>query len=196
MTYPIDVPFKKTRLLFLLLASVGFMGLCVWYITGPERLQGLPVATWVVALVGWIGLIMTMTASFFIIRMVRKNKVAIRIDTSGVHDHSTGISIGRIDWEDILEFRSTSVLGNHFILVDVNNPEEYISRGAGTLAQKSLNANFQRYGAPVTISTNNLQMKHEELLALLQNELKGFRALPDDLRLTLKNSVSKEWRKV
>jgi hypothetical protein len=126
--------------------------------------------------------------------MARRNKAAIRIDTSGLHDYSTGISIGRIDWEDILEFRSESVFGNHFILVDVSHPEDYITRGEGTLAQKSLNANAKKYGSPITILTDNLQMKHGKLLALLQIALTIFRALPDDLRSTLKDPLPREWR--
>ncbi|TXF90528.1 hypothetical protein FUA23_05360 [Neolewinella aurantiaca] len=192
MNYPIDIGFKKWRIYLLLAATLAFVLLCGWYITGPT--EGFPFPPWVLMTIGWVGLLFFSVTLFYIGRMLRRNLPALRIDTTGLHDQTTGTAIGRIGWEDIEGFRSASMLGNHFILVDVSNPEAYLLRGEGQLAQRGLRANHKKYGTPIVIVTNNLKTKHEELLALLQDELKTYRALPEDLRTELREALPGELR--
>lgn len=192
MNYPIDIGFKKSRIFFLLAAALVFILLCGWYITAPS--EGFPFPPWVMVTVGWAGLLFFGVALFYIVRMLRRNQPALQINTTGLYDRTTGVAVGRIDWEDIEGFRSKSVLGNRFILVDVTDPEEYIRRGEGKLAQKALRANFKKYGAPITIGTDNIKIDHDELLTILEGELKNYRALPDDLRMELREALPRELR--
>lgn len=192
MNYPIDIGFKKWRIYLLLVAALAFVLLCGWYITSPAG--DFPFPSWVLVSVGWLGLLFFSMAFFYIVRMLRRNQPALRIDTTGLHDRTTGIAVGRIDWEDIEGFRSTSVLGNHFILVDVADAEEYTQRGEGRLAEKALRANHKKHGTPIAIVTNNITMDHDELLSLLEGELKNYRALPDDLREELREPLPRGMR--
>lgn len=94
-------------------------------------------------------------------------KAGIIIDEKGIWDNSSGVSVGLIEWDDILGIRKVSVSGTSFLLIDVSNPEKYINRLSGVIKKIAVKANKKNYGTPISISANGLKTK----LDILENQI-------------------------
>jgi len=88
------------------------------------------------------------------------------IDSTGITDNSTGFSAKHIKWTNIVEVKSFNMVIVKFIIVIINNPEEYFEK------YKHGKLDYKLTGSPVNIYTNVLKCKHKELANILQNKLK------------------------
>lgn len=174
MNYPINIQLKKSQA-YLMLAS----GL-------PLLANGLFLISRGSLVLGGFCLMLVAFFSYQGIKLLRRKKLPFRIDTNGLYDHSTVSDIGHIDWEDIAGFRPYSILWHHFIVVDLHNPDEYINKQKGKLVEKIIRHNLQKHGSPVAISSGLLDIDRKELLDLLNNELQNYLALPEELRIKLR----------
>ncbi|MEM9258901.1 MAG: STM3941 family protein [Bacteroidota bacterium] len=185
MDYPYKIPLRKPGL-YLLLAVALF--LC---------LMGLPIlfkggSTFSEAWRPFVLVAMAINTLFFgggavyLFHQVLKKNQGLVIDSYGVEVNLYSAHL-TIPWEDITAIRPLKVSETNFILIDVERPEKYIT-GSGLL-RYSWRKNLKRYGTPIAIPTDNLDKNHEELLKLITQEWEEYRALPDDLRLELKERI-------
>lgn len=185
MDYPYKIPLRKTRLYLLAVVALfmSVMGI-------PILLKGAstfhePYQPYVMAL-------MAINTLFFggctvnIFQQARKKDQGLIIDSYGVEIKLHTVH-RMIAWEEITDIRSLKYADAHFILVDVVDPEKYMT--GGSLFRRAWKRNLKKFGTPIAIPTGNLDKKHEEILELLTREFEQYRALPEDLRLELKERI-------
>ncbi len=170
----ITVPLSKVKMLISLLLAMGFVTLGVWLAffnqevlanTNPFLLQVL----------GWITILFFGIASVIILRKLMLPTNGLEINSDGITDNSSGISAGFIPWNIIVDVEEISVMNQKFISIQLNNPEEFIASQQNNFTKKAMTVNHQKFGSAVSISANNLKIKHQQLLNLLQSNLKKYK---------------------
>jgi hypothetical protein len=106
----------------------------------------------------------------FHIKKLADSRPGLIIDYRGITDNTSGISAGFIPWSDIKEFKTARILNQKFIMVVVNNPENYIERQTNSIKRSAVTINFKSYGSPVSISANALKCNFSELERIIQTE--------------------------
>lgn len=194
MEYPYRIPLNKTRL-YTLASICTFLflaGLPVLLKGGDNFVDGIRPF---IMLAFAINALLFGSGAFVLFRQARQKEDGLIIDTQGIHDKTTR-QHRHINWGEVDDIRSVEISRSSFIMIDVNDPERFIARAAGSLMQKGLRSNLKQYGTPVAIATSNLKMDHEKIMALLTEEFKNYRALPNDLRLKLLDPLSRDIEKL
>jgi hypothetical protein len=107
----------------------------------------------------------------YIGRKLPNNKPGLIIDDVGLTDNSSGVSAGQILWSDVKNIKVIEIHRQKLIMLKVKNPQDYIDRQTSGLKRKMMKMNFNMYGTPLSITSNSLQIKFDELLNILNNHL-------------------------
>ena len=94
------------------------------------------------------------------------SKPGLIISETEIIDNSSGISLGRVPWSDIVDVTVTSTFGQKFISLYLRNPNEYIAKHKG-LKKCFLIMNQKTFGTPMFISELDLNITFDELLQIL-----------------------------
>ena len=174
-TKRIEIQLSKSKLTLLFLGSIMFVGLGVWYVISPPKVNisifSNPTAVFIVGLASilFFGLV-----GFFIFKKLFDNSPGLIISDEGVFDNSSGASAGFVPWTDIVEIKETKTFNQSFINLVVRNPQEYIDRQNSAFKRKLTKINYNSYGTVIGISTNGLKIKFKELKALLDERYADF----------------------
>ena len=111
---------------------------------------------------------------FFSIKSVIGPQIGLVMDEIGIHDTSTPTALGLIKWEEIAHIDSIDIKGTIFLLIQVVNPEQYLTR-AKYFSKKSLKLGIKKHGTPVIISAHSLKCNLDELEDILYANLMKYR---------------------
>ena len=67
--------------------------------------------------IGVVGVLFFGVAGIFGIRKLSDESTGLVIDENGICDNSSGISVGLIEWSDIIEIRTRQVSSTKFIMI-------------------------------------------------------------------------------
>jgi hypothetical protein len=93
----------------------------------------------------------------------------------GLVDNSSGVSGGEILWEDIESFSVIEIHRQKLIMLHVKNPQDYIDKQTSSFKRKMMQVNYNMYNTPLSITSNTLQIKFDDLLNILNLYLKESR---------------------
>lgn len=174
---PIIIPFNKTKLIKLLLASVLFTAAGIWLLAAKPDLSGTmfrnPIVVTTAAII--CILFFSFAGSVFINRL-RSKKPALIIDETGITNYVSNISGTHIPWRDIRYIVTNKVFNQLFLMVLLYNPEDYLSKETNLIKRKLLIMNYKQYGSPVSIAVSTVQGNINELRRLLQDQLSKYTA--------------------
>jgi hypothetical protein len=121
--------------------------------------------------VGILGIIFFGAMGGYGIKKAFDTKPGLIMTDEGVFDNSSATSVGLIPWSAIYYIRTEQIKSTRFILLFVENPENYISKATG-MKKLLLKGNFSMYGTPIAISTVMLQYNFEALEKLIAERIK------------------------
>jgi len=170
----IEIPLSKKKIFLLLVGGVGLL-ICGIYITinpqsyipnifrinNPEIIQ----------ITGIMGILFFGAGVIFIFKKLFDKRIGLIIDSDGITDNTSGVSIGLIEWNDILEIRADEVMSTKFLLIYTVDPEKYIKKAKNKFQARLLRANYSMYKTPLSISSTALKFNFGELEKLIQSEL-------------------------
>lgn len=170
-TGQIEIPLSKKKLILMLIGSIGFVMAGLWFVINPS-LFGNPTLVFVtgVASISFFGL-----CAIYITRKLPDNRPGLIIDKLGLTDNSSGVSGGQILWSDIENISVIEIHRQKLIMLQVKNPQDYIDKQTSGLKRKMMQMNFSMYGTPLSITSNALQIKFDELLNVLNDHLNASR---------------------
>ena len=173
----IKIPLSKKKSILGLIACLGFIISCVWFIIEPERFLNFKHQSEIIIfIVGIVGLLFFFILFIFIsIKLIQKNTGLI-LNNEGFFDNSGGTSAGMVKWEDVIEISETETFNQKFVLVTVKNPEDYINKQKSFFKRRVMASNNKFYGSPIQISANALKIKFDELFALMKSEFDKFKS--------------------
>ena len=171
-TEQIEIPLSKKKLILMLIGSIGFVTAGLWFVINPPTISnpffGNPTVIFVtgIASVLFFGL-----CAVYIARKLPDNKPGLIIDNVGLTDNSSGVSAGQILWDDIENISVIEIHRQKLIMLQVKNPQDYIDKQTSGFKRKMMQMNFSMYGTPLSITSNSLQIKFDELLKILNDHL-------------------------
>lgn len=171
----IEIPLSKTKLSLMLLGSIAFVVGGIWMVANPNvfATSYRPTNPAFVFGVGLVSIIFFGVCLVNIVKKLFDCVPGLVITENGIYDNSGAVSVGLILWNDILELRTANVFRQKFIIVIVNNPEQYINAQTRPLNKMGLRRNYRSCGSPISISANALKINFDELYQLLESELKN-----------------------
>jgi hypothetical protein len=163
----LEIELSKTKIFLLLMASLGFVALGLWFVINPKLWSNSPL----IPLVGYCAIVFFGVCAFFLAAKLRDNKPGLIIDDHGLIDNSSGLPGGEIPWSDITNITVIEINRQKLIMLEVRNPEQYIARQTSGFKRKLMEINFKMYGTPLSISANSLKISFDELWAILSSRL-------------------------
>lgn len=128
-----------------------------------------------IAVVFFEGILITVVKKIF------DKKPGLKIDEKGIWDNSSGVSVGLVEWIDIIGVRKINVSGTRFLLIDVRNPEKDLDNIKGRIKRQAMRVNNKKYGTPISISSNGLSVKFNKLEELITS---AFQTIKDEVIFT------------
>jgi len=168
----IELLLSKTKLTKGLIASIVFVLIGLWLLvyqpTTSNSLVNNPFVKYgaAIACVIFFGF-----GIFYFAKKLSDKKPGIVIDNDGIHDNSSAVSVGFIPWSNILQFVTTKVMKQEFLIIIVDNPATYIDQQTNFIKKKGMEYNFKTYGSPLAISANGLKCSLSELMTILEKKL-------------------------
>lgn len=168
----IEIPLSKGKLIMLLIGSIAFVAIGLWFAISPPPIhRGISKSPILIFIIGVVAILFFGFTAFMILKKLQDNKAGLIIDENGITDNASGISAGHIPWKDIKEITTAQVMNQKFVMIIVNNPDEYIGRQTNAIKRKGATINYKSYGSPISISANALKCEFDELKNILQIEL-------------------------
>jgi len=169
-TDEIIIPLSKVKLTILMLGSITFVALGIWFLISPPEIKhpvfGNPILIFSSGLASVIcfGLL-----TFFYAKKIPDNKPGLVIGTDGIIDNSSGMSVGLIKWTDLENISVIEIHRQKLIMLFVKNPQDYIDKQTSRFQRKAMQINYKMYKTPLSITANGLQCGFTELLELLES---------------------------
>ncbi len=167
----IEIPVSKTKISFLLIGALIFVILGVLFSLVPDKFTTAVFKNpQLIRIVGIVGVLFFGAAGIYGIRKLFDKAVGLIIDDNGITDNTNASSVGLIDWSDILEVKTEQVMSTRFLLIFVDNPDEYLKRVNG-FKRKLMKGNMKMYGTPLSINSNTLRYDFCDLERLIKKKL-------------------------
>lgn len=155
---------SRLKGLWIFLISILFVALGYFTWQKKPTLQNDHNVASIVAMV-FFGLCSVVTLYMMLVR-----KPMLLIDEKGIVINPEHKKSARILWSEIAGFNAISINRNKMITIIVHDPETLIGSQSGFIKKQLMHFNM-RYGGPYAINSNITEMKHLELLELLNREL-------------------------
>jgi hypothetical protein len=97
------------------------------------------------------------------------NKPGLIINDDGIFDNSSAVSGHLIKWKDIIGIEIGLIRSTKFLLIFVNNPEYYLNH-SNRFKRFWMRMNEKKYGTPLSISANSLQLNIDKLIEMIRKE--------------------------
>jgi hypothetical protein len=158
------VPLCKRKILLLIAGSIGFVagGIFVFSIS-ESQMQCDPL---IAKIGGILGVLFFGLCGLCGIIKLFDTKPGLILDSEGIIDNSSGVSAGRIPWNEIIDINTTVVANQNFLVFHVTNPEKYVGRG-NYFKRKINAANLKYFNSPIHISANTLKNDFDALTELI-----------------------------
>ncbi|MDR0349827.1 MAG: hypothetical protein LBH90_10115 [Tannerella sp.] len=114
-----------------------------------------------------------------VIVLGRERFIGFFLSGEGFNDVSTGQNYGIVRWKDVIKIRIADDLehpGLKYIVVKVNDPQQYIDREMLMIKKRSLILKYHYYGSPVCFSNRGLDCTFEELESCVRKYYEDFKA--------------------
>lgn len=157
----------------MIIGSVGFVIAGVLFVLYPETFLSTRYrnSTFIfvagIAAIAFFGL----CGIYGVIKLFDK-KVGLKINNDGITDNSNATSVGLIEWKDIKGFETLDIASTKILIVKTDKPEKYINRATNPISKRAMQANFKMYDSPLSIISNSLEIKFDDLKELIISEFK------------------------
>ena len=168
------VPLSKTKLVWLIILSAGFVALGFWtfqtdsaWIESQSRFNN----PMLVHAIGIVAIVFFGLGVVVGIRRLFDRKPGLVLSSAGILVSSG--SIGLIPWGDIAGFATHKIHRQKMLVVKLVDPEKYV-RAGGALRQALRRTNMNMVGSPFALSSSTLEISFDELVALCGKYLEKY----------------------
>ncbi len=162
MEKPIEIPISQGKIILLLLGVAMFVLLGFWLSIDPYLFADGWEAQFVRA-VGIISILFFGACGLFGFKRLFVNPIGLIIDEKGITDRTNATSIGLVKWEDIITIKTLQVYTNWFLVIYVQNPQDYINKAPNRFIKGTMKANHKLYGSPISIVSTTLAIDFNSL---------------------------------
>ena len=176
MTGRIEIPLSKKKLSLMLIGSIAFVAIGLWFIINPPTISNPIFGNHIyLSVVGISSVLFFGICAIYIIAKLQDKKPGLIIDELGIIDNSSGVASGQILWTDIDSISVIEIYRQKIILLKVTNPQDYLDKQISGFKRKMMSLNFKMYGTPLSIASNGLTTSFEELLSIITDNFNANR---------------------
>jgi hypothetical protein len=158
----IKIPLSKNKLLLSIGGSLLFVMAAAWMlVTQAGGFSGLPPI--VAQITGIAGILFFSVTGILGVTKLFDKTPGLIIDDRGITDNSSAAGVGLIEWKDMTGIRTRQIMTTRFLLIDVADPEKYITRAGSGGQALLMRANGSLSGTPLSIASTALQCDFAEL---------------------------------
>jgi hypothetical protein len=173
----IEIELSKTKLTLMIFCSAIFVALGIWMVffassTFHDSIFNSPT---LIRISGISSILFFGTCFIILLKKIGDKKPGLIINNTGIFDNSSGVSAGYISWNDVEEIKLVKIFDQKFLMIMVNNPEEYIQRQTSLGKRKTMSLNLKMYGSPIGISANGLKCNFNELENIVNKKFTEFK---------------------
>ncbi len=157
---------SRKKLVLLAIMAIVFVALGVWIIKKPETY-------WLIRVLGgYLGVaFFSFCLGYALLRLI-KPKPSLVINDEGVFDNASAVGAGMLKWSEIAEVKISSFMGQRFLSIVPNNPEEILQRQS-IIKRWLMTANRGLVDSPFNVPETALTLKLEEVLSLIDARRSG-----------------------
>jgi hypothetical protein len=165
----IEIKLSKVKGILGFLGSCAFVATSFWLLSIADKQDRFnPI---LVTSTAYAGLVFFGLAGLYIFYKLFDTKPGLIIDDEGIYDNSSAAAGHMIRWERIKGLRIEQVASTKFILIDIEEPEQFMD-GVTGMRKKLMWSTYKMYGTPVSIASAALRFSFDELFTLLNDRLK------------------------
>ena len=166
----VEIKLSKTKNVLTFLGSGAFVVLSVFLFIVADRQEWF--SPLLVQFICVLGLAFFGLCGVYIFIKAFDRKPGLVVDGDGILDNSSAAAGQLIQWDRIIGIRKHQIMSTKFILIDIENPEQFIDQATG-LKKKLMWANYKATGTPTSISSTALTCNFDELFDLINGRLKS-----------------------
>lgn len=176
MKNEIRITFNSKRKIGIIIIFLLFSLLGLFFILQSNIL----ITIWIIKnklFIQFLGLITFLLSTIFLALFVNmySRKTALILDSEGIIDTSSPIrNTRRIRWQNIVDIQKLELSGSTFILVFVDNPQQYINE-ENKLSKWINKNNYKFYRTPISISLVSLNTYVDTLEKQLKENWKKYK---------------------
>lgn len=107
-------------------------------------------------------------------RWIVNNQIILIIDAAGLNVNPKRSLSERIEWKNIEGFSEIRIHGTKIIVIDVNNPADWIEKEKSAVRKRMMEFNLNYCGSPFNISAGATRSSHTELMKILNESLQKY----------------------
>lgn len=165
------IPINRTKMILLtvLYGLAGLIGFSMFYY-GGFAFETVPHGV-------FKGLSLVVLLFFAVVagtfaKRVKNSDAGLEINSKGITDTSSSISLSLIPWKDITKIETYRSASAKYILVHVKQPNKYLEGAKNSAIRKLLAQNVQQFKTPVVINAGILKTDLNDLSGKLKSRLK------------------------
>ncbi|MFT6962096.1 MAG: hypothetical protein ACJAWV_001821 [Flammeovirgaceae bacterium] len=172
MNNRIEIEFSKTKILLALIGSIVFVVFGFLFILKSDMfVSSLASNMGAIKVIGFVSVTFFGFCLIIIVRKLLDNKMGLTIDENGINDNSSATSVGLINWEDILRVETLEIASTKTLIIFTDKPDKYINKARNGFYKKTIKINHKMCDSPISITSNTLKIKHDDLEKLIAKEL-------------------------
>ena len=166
----VEIKLSKTKNISTFLGSIALVSAALWLIIYADQQDRLN--PWIPKIAGYLGLVFFGVCGVYIFVKLFDDRPGLVVDMNGILDNSSAASGQLIKWERIIGIRKLKVMSTKFILIDIENPEQFIEEAKG-ITRRLMWSNYKMTGTPTSIASTALTCNFDELYDLIDGNLKS-----------------------
>lgn len=166
-----EIPFRKSKNIGIYLAGFLLVLVALFFIfmppVTPHPILGSPIFF---VILGGLLLVAAWRLFQTAWHRIKSKKPGMRVDDKGIEDFSSKINQGLIPWSEVGKFEVKEVVSSKFIVVYLNNPEQYINQQKDGWRKNQLLDRYKSYGSPYCVTTSSLETNTNALFELFEKQ--------------------------
>jgi len=167
----IEFKLSKSKIVLMFFGCLIFCILSILFIMNPEKFTSWRhSSSTMVLIVGILGVTFFGICLLFYARKMFDKTPGLIVNDKGIYDNASGISVGFIPWNDIVEIKETVVINQSFVNIVVKNPDKYIETQKNIFKRKLVQINYNFFGTVIAIPSVSINSEFNDLKRILQQE--------------------------
>lgn len=159
----IEIPLSKSKILLLLIGSIGFVIAGILFVKNPATFIFPMIRNpEIIRFIGIAAILFFGGVGIYGVTKLFDKTIGLIIDANGITDNTNAASAGLIDWRDITSIETAQVMSTKFLLIFTTNPDKYLNRVTG-FKRKLMQGNINMYGTPLAITSTTINYNFDEL---------------------------------
>lgn len=174
----IEIALSKKKMIFSFTGTLIFVAMGVWFVIKPPTSELFIFRNpTVIVILGIVAILFFGLLAIVLVKKLLDNKPGLVINSRGIIDNSSGISVGFIPWTDIQDIQTTQVSGVNFLIVILRNPHDYLDKVTQPLRKFMMKQNYRSYNSLVSISSSSLDISFVNLQNLMVDKFRKYKKL-------------------